>query len=733
MKQMGITSKRIIYSVFLLIVIVTVGIVAVQRYRAEEANSEIEIVLNYKQLSELALQSDQKIDWWLARFAGMGVNSAALIEENLQEYMDKHFIYYDLTGNIVNDLMRVENLSTEIVDELKTRDAYDLFISTEDDQLFDRLVEGVSRYNSLEIKIFRDGMNVLIIDRAKEDLIFKSSYKFALPESETMTIFSKNIGVDILELPVGFDEESIALINAAGLDVLLRPINNSRFASDMIDNYQKEVEKYSYASPVPLLLTSGGEILGYESSTLDYVDDTLELAQANGYSMALIESSIQRSYKPTDGLQNLVPFYEGNDFVRVFTIWSYIQERYVYSNYSHGEEVGNAMYRAITERNIRVIYFNPFKWNKDDYVTNIDDYETVFKDLTSRLAKHGYTIGQFSVLEDIPINNALRIGLYIQILLFGLILINEGLIQLKARWNIILVVLAGAGGLGAHVLSPNTSIKLFAFIASVVFATLAGVIYYRYYLTREEIKGKLINGIKAFIISSCIALLGGFYVGSVMTRKDYLLELQFFTGVKLSLLLPIALIILFVVIAYIKEKIKHSNQNIFVGVKNEMLALLKEPIQVKHLIILGIVAVIGYIYLARSGNETNVQPMQIEIIFRNFLENVLLARPRNKEFLFAFPIIIIGTTLKAYYGRMMIEVKYITYAGIMGSGALGFTSITNTFSHIRTPLYMSTIRTLISFGASIVVALILLVGLYILKVILMRIVRLIKDKKQISS
>ena len=161
--------------------------------------------------------------------------------------------------------------------------------------------------------------------------------------------------------------------------------------------------------------------------------------------------------------------------------------------------------------------------------------------------------------------------------------------------------------------------------------------------------------------------------------------------------------------------------------------LLKEPVQVKHAILIGIAGIIGYIYLARSGHETNVQPMQVEILFRNTLENLLIARPRNKEFLIAFPMIILGMTYKDFFSRLPIEIKYLSHTLVMGLGVLGYTSITNTFSHIRTPLYMSTIRTVISFGASIVVALILIAGLYLLRYILMSIIRIIKNKTQISS
>src|SRR5699024_8346536 len=51
---------------------------------------------------------------------------------------------------------------------------------------------------------------------------------------------------------------------------------------------------------------------------------------------------------------------------------------------------------------------------------------------------------------------------------------------------------------------------------------------------------------------------------------------------------------------------------------------------------------IGYVYIARTGHETDIQPSDFEMILRNFLEVKLLARPRTKEFLMAFPAVLAG-------------------------------------------------------------------------------------------
>jgi hypothetical protein len=87
------------------------------------------------------------------------------------------------------------------------------------------------------------------------------------------------------------------------------------------------------------------------------------------------------------------------------------------------------------------------------------------------------------------------------------------------------------------------------------------------------------------------------------------------------------------------------------------------------------------------------------MIFRNFLEVKLLARPRLKEFLVAVP-------------AMMVFV-YVVYKGYKPLIALTglpavimTTSIINTFSHLRTPIYLSIIRSIFSIGFGIILGIV---------------------------
>ena len=98
------------------------------------------------------------------------------------------------------------------------------------------------------------------------------------------------------------------------------------------------------------------------------------------------------------------------------------------------------------------------------------------------------------------------------------------------------------------------------------------------------------------------------------------------------------------------------------------------------------VALAGYYYLARTGHESDVSVSTLEIIMRNDLENLLLARPRTKEFLVAFPCIML-----AVYSAVRRLPFFTALFGL--AGTIGLTSVCNTFMHIHTPLYLGFVRT----------------------------------------
>ena len=85
-------------------------------------------------------------------------------------------------------------------------------------------------------------------------------------------------------------------------------------------------------------------------------------------------------------------------------------------------------------------------------------------------------------------------------------------------------------------------------------------------------------------------------------------------------------------------------------------------------------------YMYRTGNSTTTSAR--ELAFRNFLENTLIARPRTKEMIVGWPMLML------FIWSLRRRMKFLPM--IFGTGmTIGLVSVVNTFLHIRTPFLLS--------------------------------------------
>ena len=151
---------------------------------------------------------------------------------------------------------------------------------------------------------------------------------------------------------------------------------------------------------------------------------------------------------------------------------------------------------------------------------------------------------------------------------------------------------------------------------------------------------------------------------------------------KLTFVLPV----IFISLIYIQKFPVFKKA---VTTDSEFISFVKEfcniPIKMGLLLLMGILAVTGFIFVGRSGNNGAPVP-QFEVQLRRFLEMVMYARPREKEFLFGHPAILM--VLISYYKKWPQLLHYLfILAFTIGQG-----SIIETFAHMRSPYILSLIR-----------------------------------------
>ena len=704
------TLRKKIYLAILLISLVATSALVLGRVNVEKQSKSVEILADYEEFAIMADQQGLTAEEMFAKLKDAGVTGVALKEETLFSMVDEQkAISYDLLKNVKSDIDWASKYGEKAAAFLASGevDPYSIVVRTYDDSLFEFMKSGIeARYDEAFYTFFDESVKTIVLNGTIKDIYYSEDIRYKDYLSRGVKLPRVAVSSTIEDIGLGFDPEKVGQIQASGLEVNLRPSNFDHYNTKIVDAYFDDVEKYS-AMPNAIIF-NGREIMSYSSEKGTYDLALYDRLKALNLPIAMVEAADQLGFTEQKGIDVLARDLEYN-VVRVFPMIEYIQQRYNYLGYYEGgKEIENTMYRAITERNIRTIYFRPYKDSKFTYFTDLDEYKVTFDGLAKRLEAHNITIGKPSVM---PYHNT---SIYLVILsAFGLLIL--GLILLKLifdmsdRFGTILLGLGLVGIVSMNFIAPNLSLEIFAFAAANIFPTLA--ILFAIEFTKDlvlskkvfTLKGILTKFVIALSVSVIICIVGGLYVASYLSRADYLLEISFFRGVKVSLVFPIVAFVVIYIIKYgYRRNLEDINDNSFFV--SDIKRFLFEDVKVYYALVVAALAGVFYIYIARSGHTTSIEILDIELIFRNFLEDILLARPRNKEIFLAFPALAAGIFFAARnYKKLLFPCLF--------AATIGFASVVNTFCHSRAPVYLSTVRGLTSMVFSLVIGAIVIIVL----------------------
>lgn len=440
--------------------------------------------------------------------------------------------------------------------------------------------------------------------------------------------------------------------------------------------FAMEAENTKVAFCMPdedIALLAGAEGMPFEEYKAILLDAGLTDGLPDNKAVWLVEDDIAYSYLPMEGF---TPDYD-TPMIRAFRLRPEWGRRYASLGYEGAEEVENLTYRAITDRNIRVVQFTVFRNHKTGtLISDPQEYAEVFQNLKNRIARQGLTLGsEYSVftpyspslvLLSLTAFGVCAAGLFLLLCVFGL----------PKRAQYILLALAFAGCFGSILLAEHLAIQVFALGASVVFPCLS--LWYMAKalgLIKERGLGRNILSYTGMLCAAAgIAVTGGVFVSALQSSTFFLLAIENFKGVKLSQALPVLFSVFIVLRAlYGRDGIKGVWAEIRAG-KNFII------------ILAALVLVCGVVFFLLRTGDGWLDAGVLEQRFRNWLENILLARPRTKEFLVSWPCIAISFVLIIKGGK-----RYAWPFSILSS--TGFASIVNTFCHSRAPIWLSLVRT----------------------------------------
>ncbi|MDW7671223.1 MAG: DUF5693 family protein [Bacillota bacterium] len=687
-----------ILMILIIISIISGSIVLYQRVQAEKQLDKVDMYIDYFEVNELARQSEHDIDWWLRFFEQQGATHVVLEEESLGLLRQA---LKPLRVEVGQDILKEWNWQhaapsvLSVYHETVGISDYDVVIMTEDNALYSQISSGIrSRYEPERFTLRPgDDGSVIILHGSIKDAVYSPPADLTDFEGGNYFREKRLHSSQLSRLGLGFDVEKINRIQLAGLRVMPRPFSYSDWGGEMyLRGYLQDLEKWNM---IPDVLFFGGKQLpGSDDDSMGLLEHFME---EQGVKVGLVETSFQREHLEQDGIEELTALLD-YQAVRIFNVWPFVQERYRFYHYEGAEEIENTLYRAVTERNIRMIYFKPFKESATVYVTDPAEYQRIFDRFEGRIARHGLQLGSASVFPETHPGILWQLLMILGIMAAGVLFIKK-ILPIPDQWCWVLLAVTIIPIMGLMLVQPDWGEKLAAMAAAIIFPSLAMWVFCRAawewlaYSQRFTYRQALMKGVWLLLKMSLISGVGALLVAALLSDVRYLLEMDIFRGVKISQLTPIVLfgIAFLHFFGYRRAEAKMKDPGLR---PSEIKELLLENIKVLYVAALGFLLVAGYVYLARTGHEGTLQPMEIEMIIRNILEEKLLVRPRTKEFTVAFPALV----LVAYLASLRFK-SLVFISGL--AAVIGQTSIVNTFSHLRTPVFVSIIRTLSSLVAGI--------------------------------
>ena len=192
-----------------------------------------------------------------------------------------------------------------------------------------------------------------------------------------------------------------------------------------------------------------------------------------------------------------------------------------------------------------------------------------------------------------------------------------------------------------------------------------------------------LGGAGAVVAASVPAMVGGFLLNGMLGSIAYALQLEEFRGIKLAYITPplVALVFAAVKAWHREQAARAPGWRVF----QTAMELARQEVSLGEVLMGAAGAAAGVVMLARSGN-VNLFHFPVETWIRSKVAALLSVRARDKEFLVGHPSGVMGGYAAARLSRMWLWPFLVGFA-------LAELSITNSFSHIHTPVLISLWRT----------------------------------------
>jgi hypothetical protein len=627
----------------ILLTLLTIGLlaslfVAVKRERKELASRRVEIAMDYSDFQSLAQSYGYNETAFLVALRRAGLTSLAVSEE--------------LGSNINGGTTAVIVPGQSLIAQAK--------LSTIADPTLAKLVrDGKANASDLYLVVLDPSALPRYETAIAEHLGPKAARVIHAGNPTILEIHSQ---IDYFySLGLGLPQAPLDLTRKLALFLVPRVQNDERFGAPQIDRIFASFKHGERPSTV-VFFGQRNEVLGFP----DHLDDTAAAFVRTGLNFGTIETYDKiQDQKGNEGLAEKAI----ERTVRVQAISKTELDKLDYNTVVARYLLG------VRERNVRVVYLRPFLHEQDGMSIEKTNVALV-SDIAKGLRARGFKLGRATPVPGFKFNPiviflaALAVPALIM-LLFDAFGMRRSQVA-YAVFGATILLLAG-GYLAHHDLLAR---KLLALVGAIAFATMAVSVVAREFFSAppKTFWGSVVAGLRTLGSAGAVALAGALVVVGLVSVPLLMEEIDRFTGVRAVIALPP--LIAFVLYVYTRR---------FGNEPPTAIASALAPVRVYQLAILVFLAGAAYVYISRSGNQSDITPSTFELALRSNLTSVLGVRPRTKEFLVGFPLMMLLPTLQLEHKRIA---GWLFAIGI----AIGTSDIVDTFSHLHTPLLVSLLR-----------------------------------------
>lgn len=686
-----------------LIAVILVGLVCAlwvnwNRHTIEQRNNTVEMAMEYENLRKLAALEGLPEEIVVKQFQDAGINSLMVFDTTL-ERLSKMGAIKTATGSELRQAKILGN-DAGIFASVKDVEENAVYIAAGNDaSSFKEVWEDLrTRFGSNRAKMISN--NPPIIEAlGSTHLVAEDDFK--TPRG-------------ILQLPLGLSSSELRKVKDYGFNVIVRPQNFENVTEEKIDSIFKRIAKSGVE--VNAYMPAGREVVGYPDK-IDYMAKKLD-----GRKLIMLEHYTQLQFAKIDGL---VPLAEAINYkaARSYVIDSLEQKKIT---------VGEGLRRwALTdeERNVRVNYIRPYMMSQngqDIFAMNLQYVKDIVKNVKAR----GFEIGEAGLFEaeQSTVANGYT-GPYfpnkIAFVIIGLAIIAGAVVYLAQLVELSnskqLLIWAVVSAFAAVVMLTGRGLVMrqaLAFGAAVFFPVLSINVILDIWDQCKESSASALKVIFSatwqLALAVVMSLVGGMYLAAILADSRFLLEIDIYRGVKLTFIMPLVLMTVLYVKRYDMLGVAGCGLKAAIGKINE---LLSKPITFKHVALFGVLGIILLYFVARSGHSAGVPVAAIEVKMRLFLEQLMYARPRQKEFMIGHPAFFLAVYAAYHHAPRLIQ-----YALTCGA-VIGQASLVQTFCHMRTPVFMSTVRALDGYAMGAVIGIVLVAVLALAMPLLLKLQR----------